>query len=130
MKIKNTISKDLSKEIMHSVAKCERQKLYLLCAATMPTLIVLLCVTAYSTHSTIARFKHKNFLQASQNITSEENQNLATAKQFAINVFEETYKGTLGLGIGSVALALFLTHKTKLTQIPTRLRQTQKYLSN
>lgn len=119
-----------SKKIMSDVAKYERQRLYFLCALTMPTIIVLLCVTVYSTHNTIARFRHKMSIAQINEIKSEENQNLATIKQVAINIAEETYKGTLGLGVGSLGLAFVLTRKTRLTQIPNRLRDTQRYISN
>lgn len=118
------------KKIMCNVAKCERQRLYFLCVLTMPTIVVLLFVTVYSTHNTIARFRYKMSTSQINEIKTEENQNMATIKQIAINIAEETYKGTLGLGIGSLGLAFLLTHKTKLTQIPNRLRDTQRYISN
>lgn len=119
-----------SKKIMCNVAKYERQRLYFLCAFTMPTIVVLLFVTVYSTHNTIARFRYKMSIAQINEIKSEENQNLTTIKQVAINIAEETYKGTLGLGVGSLGLAFLLTRKTKLTQIPNRLRDTQRYISN
>lgn len=126
----NKKSTDCSKEVMCDVADCERKRLYLLCAATLPTLVVLLCVTAYSTHNTISRVRQKAFIPIAEEIAVGSNKDIMAFRQFVVNIFEETYKGTLGLGLGSLTLALIVSHKTKLTQIPSRLRQTQKYLSN
>jgi hypothetical protein len=125
--MKTSIATASTKSIMCEVALCQKKRLIVMCSATLPILIMLTSVTIYSTQHTVRRLNDKNFFDGIAHISVNSKQVLPESKLLFDSLAPEFYEGSLGIGIASLVLGIFVANKTDITSIRSRFKQTKRY---